>query len=471
MEIRKLLGRTLVEERHAVALDRIDYELAFDLRADDVRFSTEIGSPSDQGAVYSFQSNGFLIYGPYIDLDPGKYIVDFAGEAYLARKGKFMIEVTANAGEVYLARKVVKGDDALCDFGAVEFELKSNASYVEVRIFVENSIYSEFRGLKINRVRIESTSDSHKVFDNGNTIGILRSAGFGRLAIVFYPMNSYGAANELEDWRFWSSRGYDLLYFTQRCDNWYQDVASFRGGNLLKRISIYKERLAFGVSMGGYAALYFASGLGVQNVIAFSPQYSVRKSLANFESRWGSLVASAGFSHDWSENTYTGAVYILFDPKNDLDQLHGEKLRLQFRAVREIKIPYAGHLDQSAISDGPCIGDVLVALLNNVEPNFREIKLNLRARRIRYMSTLISSSMKRSVVRSERLLSSFVKNEKPRVAWMMWVTDRLAEKAKMDGDLEVLTRIRNLLRKAMLSSGIVYVTRSPAELWMAPDCE
>ncbi|MBN3841818.1 hypothetical protein [Burkholderia sp. Ac-20349] len=471
MEIRKLLGRTLVEERHAVALDRIDYELVFDLRADDARFSTEIGTPSDQGAVYSFQPNGFLIYGPYIDLDPGKYVVDFAGEAYLARQGKFMIEVTANAGEVYLASKTVKGDDALYDFGAVEFDLKSSASYVEIRIFVENSIYSECRGLKINRVQVESASDSHKVFDNGNTVGILRCAGFGRLAIVFYPMNSYGAANEIEDWRFWSSRGYDLLYFTQRCDNWYQDVASFRGGNLLKSISVYKERLAFGVSMGGYAALYFASRLGVQNVIAFSPQYSVRKSLANFENRWSSLVASAGFSHDWGENTYTGAVHILFDPKNDLDQLHVEKLRLRFGATREIKIPYAGHLAQSAISNGPCVGDVLVALLDNVEPNFREVRLNLRARRTRYMSTLISSSMKRSVARSERLLSSFVKSEKPGVAWAMWATDRLAEKAEMDGDLEVLTRIRNLLRRTILSSGIVYVNKSPAELWVAPDCD
>ncbi len=471
MEIRKFLGRKQVEERSVGALDRIDYEVVFDLRADDARFSTEIGTPSDQGGVYSFRPNGFLIYGPYIDLEPGKYVVEFSGEVYLAGKGKFMIEVTANAGEVSLASKAVRGDNSLHDFGAVEFDLKSSASYVEIRIYVENSIYSEFRGLKISRVQMNSVSDSHKVFDNGNTIGILKCAGFERLAIVFYPMNSYGAANEHEDWKFWSSHGYDLLSFFQRRDNWYQDVASFRGGNLLKRLSVYKERLAFGVSMGGYAALYFASRLGVQKVIAFSPQYSVRKGLVDFENRWRSLIVSVGFSHDWDGDVYAGETHILFDPRDDRDQLHEEKLKLHFGAVREVKIPYAGHLSQSAISGSPCVDDALVALLENREPDVRKIKFNLRARRTRYMSTLISSSMKRNVTRSERLLSGFIKNERPGIAWAMWMADRLSAKAEREGYLEVSRRIRDLLRKTMLSSGIVCVNKSPIEFWATPSHE
>ena len=72
--------------------------------------------------------------------------------------------------------------------------------------------------------------------------------------------------------------GIDAVHVVCRGNEWFQYDDLRPALELAAReIGGYENRVAYGLSMGGYAAINFSDWLGVDRVIAIAPQYSITR--------------------------------------------------------------------------------------------------------------------------------------------------------------------------------------------------
>jgi hypothetical protein len=101
--------------------------------------------------------------------------------------------------------------------------------------------------------------------------------------------------------------------------------------------------LAYGSSMGGYAAVRFADAIGATHVLALSPQYSIDPRRVGADRRWWWDQRRIAFVPEHNGTiTCAAEVIVAYDPTLKLDRLHAELIRRDIRA-RFLKLDYAGH--------------------------------------------------------------------------------------------------------------------------------
>jgi len=131
------------------------------------------------------------------------------------------------------------------------------------------------------------------------------------------------------------------------CDNsWYQYPDTLRACAVIRRALIGAERIiAYGSSMGAYAAIRLGSAIGATATLALSPQYSIDPSKAPWEWRWNQYrdaIARTGW-RDEVDGPIASEIkpYVAFDP-TDIDLHHVERIERDI-GIRRIPVPYSGH--------------------------------------------------------------------------------------------------------------------------------
>ncbi len=114
-----------------------------------------------------------------------------------------------------------------------------------------------------------------RIFDNGITTISYCPAGeavSATLVVAFTEMGPVDVDRPGFGEMFLNKRGYDVISVQKRKENWYQDLSI---DDLKQAVSEivprYKAVVTYGSSMGGYAALYFASAVGAR-ALSFSPR-------------------------------------------------------------------------------------------------------------------------------------------------------------------------------------------------------
>ncbi len=170
--------------------------------------------------------------------------------------------------------------------------------------------------------------------------------GFSRDCCVV-TFDSYTDTRTLEragfGQEFFQRRGIDAIHVISRNNDWYQHAELREALDTVRATARqYGRVVAYGSSMGAYAALRFGGWAGADCAVALSPQYSIDPKLVPFERRWA--VDSARFRPVWE-----GAVpfatppeaYVAYDPV-DLDRKHIARLERESRFVK-MQLPGAGH--------------------------------------------------------------------------------------------------------------------------------
>ncbi|CAA0089704.1 Uncharacterised protein [Starkeya nomas] len=124
------------------------------------------------------------------------------------------------------------------------------------------------------------------------------------------------------------------------------------------------EIVAYGVSMGGYAAFRFAGLLGAARVIAFSPQYSIDKKVTPWDKRWDRLFDRPR-QVLWEHLTTPRGVpiYLFYDPHNR-DRHHVRLLAKEADVVR-VRVPYAGHATITVFMETGLLGRTILDIGEN----------------------------------------------------------------------------------------------------------
>ena len=171
-------------------------------------------------------------------------------------------------------------------------------------------------------------------------------AGAAQSAVCFVTFGSYTNAASLdrqgfaED--FLRGEGIDAVHILNRDNRWYQypemDEALAAATGVSGR---YAEVFTYGSSMGGYAALRFARGLGAETAIAISPQFSLDPRVVPFEERWQADLAAITFRERAPEPTRRQVIF--YDPRMRLDDRHFRLFEALPTETVGVAVPYAGH--------------------------------------------------------------------------------------------------------------------------------
>lgn len=182
--------------------------------------------------------------------------------------------------------------------------------------------------------------------------------------------------------------GMNCVGFMAKKPNWFpcanMEAAIRCIDNVVSRFSC---RVAYGGSMGGYAAIKYSALLGVSEVIAFCPQWSIDPAecagkRSGYEKFFNPSMAAMGIR----KSDVAGRICVLYDPAHEIDSFHYSHIAALCDDLVSMRVRMAGHhvtsilagtLNMSEIIEAFRDGDV--AKLNCVVSDIRR-KSKTRAR-------------------------------------------------------------------------------------------
>ncbi|AML50535.1 alpha/beta hydrolase [Falsihalocynthiibacter arcticus] len=193
---------------------------------------------------------------------------------------------------------------------------------------------------------------------------------------------------------FVEDRGWSFLGMMAHTWSWYRDESIYDFFDRLRDEGFFEsfDKVVFyGASMGAYAACAFSSAAPKSTVIAISPQATLDRQIASWETRYKKAwrrdyTTRYGYAPEMTSAAEN--VYLFYDPTEALDAMHASLF--QGPNVQKFKCRYLGHRIASFwISLGllkPIIQDCVDGTLT--EPKFYE---RMRARResMRYKRELL----------------------------------------------------------------------------------
>jgi pimeloyl-ACP methyl ester carboxylesterase len=189
--------------------------------------------------------------------------------------------------------------------------------------------------------------------------------------------------------RFLEQNKIDAIHVISRDNDWYQypempqALAAVRA-----HIPDGVRAITYGSSMGGYAALRFASSLSARISIAISPQFSLAPSVVPFETRWLNEARRITFRWEGDRPLADHVGYIFYDPY-DMDAQHFALFAETFN-VKGIRLPHAGHPAGAYLAEtGTISGTILDIIHGTFDPVCLERQVRQQRRRSgQYLYTL-----------------------------------------------------------------------------------
>lgn len=174
---------------------------------------------------------------------------------------------------------------------------------------------------------------------------VRRIAGFGG-PLCYVTFDSYTDNRTLDrpgfGEEFFRSRGIDAIHVLSRENRWYQHPELTEAlAAVAAATSGYARVIAYGSSMGGFAALRYGAICGATVGIALSPQFSVDPEVAPFDRRWADDVAQIVFRSDDGLPPLP-VQYIAYDPRDAHDRRHFELFAVRSLTLG-LPVPFGGH--------------------------------------------------------------------------------------------------------------------------------
>ena len=152
----------------------------------------------------------------------------------------------------------------------------------------------------------------------------------------------------------------------------------------------FQQRITYGSSMGGYAALRFADIIDATMAISASPQFSPRHEVVPLETRYEQAVSGVIFKYEDTLSHFKDIPrFLLYDPllKVDRDQAHRY---MRFGKVNLVPIPASGHPCLSLLLDQARLSSVIRLMMSGSfnTATFTAEQRGLRRKTYRYWDQL-----------------------------------------------------------------------------------
>lgn len=149
---------------------------------------------------------------------------------------------------------------------------------------------------------------------------------------------------------FLAGRGIPAVVFTFSWNHWLQTrEAEAALQAVLPTLRRFDRIVAYGASMGGFAACAASGALGADVILASAPRLSVDPVKAPWDGRdrpeLARIQVNGGFCRDdmAAQLARDGELFLLYDPRLPRDREHAEAVLALSRRPRPLPLPFAGH--------------------------------------------------------------------------------------------------------------------------------
>lgn len=178
--------------------------------------------------------------------------------------------------------------------------------------------------------------------------------------------------------------GLDAVHVIPKSNQWYQ-YPDLR--ELLEQIrgltAGYAERMTYGLSMGGFAALHASKALRATRSVTYAPQFSVdQRVITELEPSWVTSVAQTEFIWDHPEDISQNCHHIVIYDPLCRDAQHVNRYR-QHVAIDAFRVPFGGHHVWRIFGKAGIGDQALIGLLKGTADR-RQLRQKLRQARRGY---------------------------------------------------------------------------------------
>ncbi len=151
--------------------------------------------------------------------------------------------------------------------------------------------------------------------------------------VITFDHHSIGDGFDREGFgeSFLKANGISAIHVLGRGNDWYQYDDIFAAAAVVRAAtSGAVRRVAYGSSMGAYAAVRLADAIGADAVLALSPQWSIDPSIANWDTRWSQDAHRIRWLSTMAGPLRCPASTVLvYDPHLTLDRRHAQLIAEQ----------------------------------------------------------------------------------------------------------------------------------------------
>lgn len=183
------------------------------------------------------------------------------------------------------------------------------------------------------------------IYSDKNLEVIHRAGSSSYLLVTFNEMEMQANGSRFWGQRFCEKADIAALGFISRRPNWFPAASMAKAvaaaAPILRQAS---ERVLYGHSQGGYAALRYRRMLDANVAIAFCPQISIDPAAVPFDGRFTRHFAPAlhGDMEIMPEHA-AGRAYVFYDPFHAIDRKHAERIVEQDGESRLLPVHMTGH--------------------------------------------------------------------------------------------------------------------------------
>jgi hypothetical protein len=198
----------------------------------------------------------------------------------------------------------------------------------------------------------------------------------------------------------------------------------------------FPERVVYGSSMGGYAALRFADILGATMVIAASPQFSPRRNIVPAESHYEKAISGVNFEYEEQSLEFRDIPrFLLYDPFLKIDKEQAFRYT-QFGRINLVPIPASGHPCLTLLMEQKRLSSVVKQMIEGSFDidSFKSEQRKLRRSTYRYWDQLsVRLAERRKLLKAakvaERAAECFVENNDKALSlalrWALYAGDHV----------------------------------------------
>ena len=139
----------------------------------------------------------------------------------------------------------------------------------------------------------------------------------------------------------------------------------------------HKRRISYGFSMGGYGAVKYSRMMGVEAIVALSPQISIDPDFVPWDPRYRSHVRDFHQGERIRPEDISGNLFLILDMLDECDRQHARVLS-EIYASRRINAAGVGHHTHEIFLSSEVMGQLFALALAQDEQGIRRL---VRARK------------------------------------------------------------------------------------------
>ena len=165
--------------------------------------------------------------------------------------------------------------------------------------------------------------------------------------------------------RFLKKEGISATHILSRDNDWFQTASLCTALATARReMPGATNVLAYGSSMGAYAAVRLGDLVGATAVLALSPQYSVDLAAVPFEVRWSHDRRRLRFLPDLNGPIRSRICPVVaYDPRDPLDRAHADRIAADI-PIQRLRVPFGGHPVSVFLADAGLLQGLVTQTLN-----------------------------------------------------------------------------------------------------------